>query len=136
MLCATISLPLPLSPVTSTFASDRATRSISARRATMAGLWPKSRTWALGGIVNDVWPMVSSVGKAYDYLSIFLTEVHEARADPISGSPLPRHDAADLHFGRKRLPPEIEPKASPAPLLLILARQDQDAGLTDVEQLN
>ena len=39
---ATSSLPTPLSPVMSTFASDRATRSISSCRAVIAGLRPTS----------------------------------------------------------------------------------------------
>src|SRR5262245_43293990 len=48
MLCATISLPVPLSPVTSTLASDRAIRSISCWSAVISGLLPMSRTKTLG----------------------------------------------------------------------------------------
>ena len=48
MLWATISLPVPLSPVTSTFASERATRSISCRRPAISWLLPISRTALLG----------------------------------------------------------------------------------------
>jgi hypothetical protein len=39
---ATISLPAPLSPVTNTFASDRAAYSISSRSEVMAALVPAS----------------------------------------------------------------------------------------------
>jgi hypothetical protein len=42
MVRATISLPTPLSPVMSTLASERATRSISCCSATVAGLRPIS----------------------------------------------------------------------------------------------
>src|SRR5262245_16823395 len=46
MRCATSSLPLPLSPVTSTLASEGAMRSTSCRSSRMGRLSPISCVWA------------------------------------------------------------------------------------------
>src|SRR5262245_16444735 len=136
MLCATISLPLPLSPVTSTFASDLATRSISARKATMTGLWPSSRTLALDAAVKDAGPMDSSVRKAFDYQAMLLAKVDETRANFISIPACAQRDGADFYFRGKRLPSKVESKAPPTPDLCMVCRLDQDTRLTDVEHLD
>src|SRR5215475_7094497 len=136
MLCATISLPLPLSPVTSTFASDLATRSISARSAAMAGLWPSSRTLALDATVKDAGPIHSSVGEAFDYQAMLLAKVDETRANFISNPPGAQRDGADFYFRGKRLPSKVESQTPATPHLCMMRRLDQDTGLTDVENLD
>src|SRR5262245_20104644 len=109
MLWATISLPLPLSPVTSTLASERATRSISSRSATMSGLWPISRAALFVDVIDDnPWPVRSSACEPLDNVTMVVGQVHESRADFIAVAARSLRDSSDFDFHREGLTALIE----------------------------
>src|SRR5262245_53165123 len=136
MLCATISLPQPLSPVTSTFASDRAMRSISSRRATMSGLWPISRTafFVVDVIDDNPWPVRSSACETLDDVTMVVGQVQESRADFIALAARSLRDSSDFDLGREGLAAQIKTQAATSALFRRLAGKNQHAGEADIEE--
>src|SRR5678815_1970251 len=134
MLCATISLPQPLSPVTSTLASERATRSISSRRATMSGLWPINRTVAFGDDVTFGPAGASSPREAFDDVALIVGQIDEAGADFIAQPAGALRNAPDFDFSGERVAFEIEAQPSARAFFRVLARLHEHAGQADVEQ--
>src|SRR5436190_18757387 len=115
MLCATISLPQPLSPVTSTLASERATRSISSRSATISGLWPISRTAVFViNVTNDVLDGCCSLAReTLEDVPLLVREIDEAGPDLVALSVRALCNPPHLDFGGKGLARQIETQPSP-----------------------
>src|SRR5262245_34748053 len=124
MARATISLPTPLSPVISTFASDRATRSISCSSAVTSALRPVSWTCvrcrtAPIGFTRVLLVLVSAtpsiiVHEPFNESPVFLSHADEGGPDAIAGSDLGRGgDPLHLNVCRKGSTRERETQAAP-----------------------
>src|SRR5687768_5835549 len=152
---ATISLPDPLSPVMSTFASDRATRSTSSWRAIIAALRPMSWTcvferiaeigltravsstnmsFVLGSVRLKGGHYASPRHESFNQLPQIGTQPHERRTEAISrrAGGIGRH-ALNLHIRAERRPVEVQPQIAFRSGLYCLRRVQQHAGHADVQ---
>src|SRR5262245_15507098 len=122
MARATISLPTPLSPVIRTFASDRATRSISCSSAVTSALRPVSWTCERGriapiGLTRELLLSATPsiiVHEPFNELPVFQRHPNECGSNPIPGRGVcPRGHPTNLNVCQKRRTGQRKAEASP-----------------------
>src|SRR5262245_59007769 len=142
MARATISFPTPLSPVMRTFASDRATRSISCSSAVTSALRPVSWTCERGriapiGLIRELLLSATPsiiVHEPFNELPVFQRHPNECGSDPIPRSCVrPRCHPTDLNVSQEWCARECEAQTAPRPRVEQPGRLQKNASCTDVE---
>src|SRR5262245_40660352 len=119
----------------STLASERPTRLISSRSATMSGLRP-IRSWPLEAPSTGKSQFSpSGLGKVLDDLPMLGGEPHEHRRNAVAVL-AGRHDALDFDGDGERHPHDVQPKPPLSSHLRRLAALQHYARHADIEHLH
>src|SRR5688572_4376140 len=144
MLLATISLPTPLSPVISTLASERATRSTSCCKAAMAGLCPTSWTCVFERIadIGLTLTLPSTINprllrhESFNQLTVIAAEGNEPRTEAIPDLRARRHDPLYVHIRPEARSVQFHTQTAFGTRLKRLVRLQQHARQAHIEQLD